>query len=273
MLFRSKILTTKTHNTASNMSHFDPAVYPHVANPSDEPHPLKAQPVNPNISTVHDPHSGAVTGVPQAQGVSSHLTRTSGLLQTIKNDHREIEAFYDQAIANVGNKDGFTRWCNQFVWQVARHSASEEISIYPELGKHLGEAGQRMADSDRADHQYVKDRLKMMESMETMSEGHVTMLKDVMSKLREHMRDEEENEFPKLEAVLSDAESTTIAKAFEKTKGIVPTHPHPSAPSRPPFESIAGFFATPIDKLKDMVAKFPPVEERNRVAEAAKAVN
>ena len=113
----------------------------------------------------------------------------------------------------------------------------------------------------------------MMESMQTMSEGHIALLKEVMVKLREHMLEEESNDFPKLEAVLSDSESSTIAKAFERTKGLVPTHPHPSAPNKPPFESIVGFFATPIDKLRDMVSKFPSVEERKAVAEAAKTVN
>ena len=132
----------------------NPSVYPHVANPSGEPHPLKSQAAE-GFTTMHN--AGASVGMDRPQGGTSHLNR-AGVLQTIKDDHREIEAFYDQAIASIGNKDGFTRWCNQFVWQVARHSASEEISVYPELGKHLGEEGQRMAESDRADHQYVKDR-------------------------------------------------------------------------------------------------------------------
>lgn len=39
------------------------------------------------------------------------------------------------------------------MWQVARHSISEELTVYPELGKHLGEAGNQMAESDRAEHQ------------------------------------------------------------------------------------------------------------------------
>ncbi|KAH6901902.1 hypothetical protein BKA70DRAFT_1113386 [Coprinopsis sp. MPI-PUGE-AT-0042] len=170
-------------------------------------------------------------GKDKPQGGASHLSRP-GVLQSIKDDHREIEAFYEQAISNIGNKDGYERWSNQFVWQVARHSISEELCVYPELGKHLGEAGHKMAESDCEDHQYVKDRLKAMESMEVMSEHHVASLKDVMSKLKEHMKDEEEHNFPKLEETLSDSETASIAKSFERTKLIVPTRSHPNAPDR-----------------------------------------
>ncbi|KAH6901911.1 HHE domain-containing protein, partial [Coprinopsis sp. MPI-PUGE-AT-0042] len=181
-----------------------------------------------------------------------------------------IEAFYEQAISHIGNKDSYKRWSNQFMWQVARHSVSEELTVYPELEKHLGEAGRQMADSDRKDHKYVKDRLNMLESMESMSEGHIAMLKDVMDHLKTHMKQEEEHDLPLLEEKLSDSESAAISKSFERTKGLVPTHPHPSAPDRPPFESIVGMLLMPIDKLRDMVSKFPSKQERDAVAQAAK---
>jgi len=41
---------------------------------------------------------------------------------------------------------------------------------------------------------------------------------------------------------------------------------HPSAPNKPPYETIAGFLALPIDKLKDMFTAFPTEEDK----EAAK---
>ena len=35
---------------------------------------------------------------------------------------------------------------------------------------------------------------------------------------------------------------------------------HPSAPNRPPLETFVGFLTAPIDKLKDIFAKFPADE-------------
>jgi len=32
---------------------------------------------------------------------------------------------------------------------------------------------------------------------------------------------------------------------------------HPNAPNKPPFETVAGLMAAPIDKLRDLFEKFP----------------
>ena len=48
-----------------------------------------------------------------------------------------------------------------------------------------------------------------------------------------------------------------MANSFKRTKMFVPTQSHPSAPAKPPFETVAGLMAAPIDHLKDMFKKFP----------------
>ena len=40
---------------------------------------------------------------------------------------------------------------------------------------------------------------------------------------------------------------------------------HPNAPNKPPFESLAGLMAAPLDKLKDAFASFPSDEEKAAV--------
>lgn len=35
---------------------------------------------------------------------------------------------------------------------------------------------------------------------------------------------------------------------------------HPSAPNKPPYETLVGFMTMPIDKLKDMFSAFPTEE-------------
>ena len=62
---------------------------------------------------------------------------------------------------------------------------------------------------------------------------------------------------PQLEKSLSASDSESMAKSFGRTKMFVPTRSHPSAPARPPFETIAGLFAAPLDHLGDMLRKFP----------------
>jgi hypothetical protein len=39
-----------------------------------------------------------------------------------------------------------------------------------------------------------------------------------------------------------------------------PTRSHPSAPNKPPFETVVGLMTAPIDKLRDMFTKFPDTQ-------------
>lgn len=179
------------------------------------------------------------------------------LIAAIKQDHREIEAFFDQYKKAAGDIDAQTRWSNQFTWEVARHSIGEELVVYPLLEEALGDKGHQLAEQDRHDHQYVKDHLKKLESLRVGSPQFDACITDVMEHLREHIKSEETQDLPQLEKAIGFERSLNTAKSFERTKMFVPTRSHPNAPAKPPFETLAGLLAAPLDKLKDAFSKFP----------------
>lgn len=78
-----------------------------------------------------------------------------------------------------------------------------------------------------------------------------------MTDLDKHIREEEDEDLPALEKAFPPGESERIARSFSRTKMFVPTRSHPAAPDRPPFETVAGLLAAPLDKLRDMMRKFP----------------
>jgi len=65
------------------------------------------------------------------------------------------------------------------------------------------------------------------------------------------------HDLPALEKAISASDSESMANSFGRTKMLVPTRSHPSAPAKPPFETIAGLFAAPMDRLGDLLRKFP----------------
>ena len=83
------------------------------------------------------------------------------------------------------------------------------------------------------------------------------MLKNLYTDLKQHIREEEEEDLPKLEQAVSGDESRQLAKSFQRTKKFVPTHSHPSAPDKPPFETVVGLLSAPLDKLMDAFKRFP----------------
>lgn len=71
----------------------------------------------------------------------------------IVKDHRELEDYYNR-ITQSRDLDEQTRYQNQFVWELARHSISEELVVYPVLEKSIIN-GQQIAQKDREEHQKV----------------------------------------------------------------------------------------------------------------------
>lgn len=85
----------------------------------------------------------------------SHLATAThkGISEPVINDHRELEEYY-QKILDAHDDDEKTRWANQFVWELARHSVGEELVMYPRMREVLKD-GDAMVDKDLKEHQEV----------------------------------------------------------------------------------------------------------------------
>ena len=98
--------------------------------------------------------------------------------------------------------------------------------------------------------------------MKSKDPDYIPKLKTLMDTLRQHIKEEEKDDLPALEKVLAGDHNHTgvsesLAKSFDRTKMFIPTRSHPSAGENPPFESVVGLLAAPIDKLADLFRKFP----------------
>lgn len=82
-----------------------------------------------------------------------------------------------------------------------------------------------------------------------------------MADLADHIKDEERDDLPALEKAIASSDTSTdtesLATSFNRTKMFVPTRSHPSAPDKPPFETVVSLMAAPIDHLTDLFRKFP----------------
>lgn len=91
--------------------------------------------------------------------------------------------------------------------------------------------------------------------------NYVSELKSMMSVLEHHIIEEERDDLPALEKVLSAGEnvgvSENLATNFGRTKAFVPSRSHPSAGENPAFESVMGLLTAPIDHIADLFRKFP----------------
>ncbi|KAF2139227.1 uncharacterized protein K452DRAFT_275344 [Aplosporella prunicola CBS 121167] len=180
------------------------------------------------------------------------MTRIS---ESIKQDHRELENAYNK-IKSATTADEKTRWQNQFTWELARHSIGEELVVYPAMEKYLTE-GKTMAEKDRGQHQTVKEQLYKFQGLKADDKEFMPTLQSLWTELSEHIKDEENHDLPALEKKLQEIDSEDLTTSFERTKMFTPTRSHPSAPDKPPYETVVGLMSAPIDRLADLFRKFP----------------
>jgi hemerythrin-like domain-containing protein len=130
------------------------------------------------------------------------------------------------------------------------HAAVEEQVLYPAVRKQLPD-GEQQADHAIEEHQEVKETLAELEKVGASAPEATQLLHNLMSSVRNHVREEENDMFPRLRASLSANELEEMRDAVVKAKESAPTHPHPKAPSTPPGNIVAGAVARVVDKIRD----------------------
>ncbi|KAI9930557.1 hypothetical protein ASPWEDRAFT_108292 [Aspergillus wentii DTO 134E9] len=179
------------------------------------------------------------------------MPRISDLIQ---QDHRDLVSFYNHII-NSSDQDEKVRYQNRFTWELARHSISEELVLYPAFEKHV-ENGVAVADRDRREHQRVKEQLEAFYNMAPSSPSFLPTIKGLMKDFSRHI-EEETTDVWKLEDALSEEDSKGLAESFGKTKVFVPPQWHREGPYKPPFESAIELLAAPVEHLADWLHQWP----------------
>ncbi|CEJ56164.1 hypothetical protein PMG11_02383 [Penicillium brasilianum] len=181
------------------------------------------------------------------------------ILPAIQHDHHELEAHVHKILQST-DPDEQTRYQNQFIWELARHTIGEELVVYPAIAKHV-KNGQALADKNRSDHQDLKQQLKKFQGLSATDPKFKPALKEILEDLERHIEQEEGQDLVTLEEELSRAESEALSRSLDRTKLFVPSRSHPTAPDKPPFETAMGLLTAPIDMVADLFRKWPQPEK------------
>ena len=210
--------------------------------------------------------------VSKLSGDPAHDQNQRTISEAISADHGAIDT-YAENIKTASTVQEKIEWRNQFTWALARHAVSEELTMYPMMEEKLGQEGKELTDVDREQHtavsvftqqdhattngDQVKKDLYKLQDMSPDSKDFFPLLATLLKDLHEHIEHEKNEDMPRLENILTREESKSLANYFEKTKLILPTRSHPSAPNKPYFENFAAMLAAPIDRFMDLLRTFP----------------
>jgi len=180
---------------------------------------------------------------------------SSDVIDDIQQDHRELEKYYNN-YKSAKTIDESHKWFNQFLWEICRHSVTEELLIYTAM-ETQGDRGKQLSESSREDHRELKVMLEDLRN-EKDNKKFDEKFDAVYKNFQDHVKKEEGEDHPFIKEKLSLDARQKLAKAFALKKNLVPTRPHPEVPDKPTaLEAALGLLITPVDKIRDLFVEFP----------------
>ena len=133
--------------------------------------------------------------------------------------------------------------------ELVRHSVAEEMYVYPAMKKYLPD-GDEAVDHDVEEHKELEQTMKKLESVDAQSPEFTQLLGELEDILRDHVSDEENEQFPQLRAQVPREELIEIGGKVENAKKLAPTRPHPLAPNNEVFHKLVGPGVGLVDRLR-----------------------
>jgi hemerythrin superfamily protein len=177
---------------------------------------------------------------------------TSDVVDILTTDHREAMDLIAQIWVTHDNEQR-RDLADTLISELVRHSVAEEMYVYPAMKKHLPD-GDQAVEHDVEEHKELESTMKAMESVEADSDRFTELLRQLETILRDHVQDEEADQFPQLRARIPHDELVEIGSKVQAAKQVAPTRPHPSAPNNQVFHKLVGPGVGMVDRLRDKLS-------------------
>ncbi len=162
--------------------------------------------------------AGAAVGLAANIGRKLFVQFTSGAsgdwFEALKTEHQMTLAIFDKIEATDDNQTmARTSLLAKLKYALSKHAIEEEMVIYPAL-RQAAESDE--ADDLTSDHGYVKTYLYELENMANDDPQWIARVRDFRAMIEEHMREEEEEIFPRLRNKLSEDQNAKLTSAMNK---------------------------------------------------------
>jgi hemerythrin superfamily protein len=181
-------------------------------------------------------------------------TTPTDVITFLTEQHREVEDMF----AQLKDMDGATdekaqRLAEQVVTFLVKHSVAEEIYLYPAVRKALPD-GDNLADHELSEHDKAEQTMKQLEKFTPEQAQFWPTVQQLISEIRHHVSEEENNLFPKLRAACSEQELQDLGRKVQQAEKVAPTRPHPSAPSEGGVLGALAPGAGLVDRVRDALS-------------------
>ncbi|MCH5677011.1 hemerythrin domain-containing protein [Streptomyces gilvus] len=175
------------------------------------------------------------------------------VIDELMTDHREVEEIFGRIEALSPGDKNRKVYADQATMELVRHSVAEEAYLYPAVREHVA-GGDALADRELEDYAKAEQIMKDLESCEADHMEFDRLIGLLMTEIRSHIADEEENLFPRLRAACPPEALDKLGDKVRMAKKTAPTRPHPSAPDKPPANKMLAPGAGLVDRLRDALS-------------------
>jgi hemerythrin-like domain-containing protein len=172
----------------------------------------------------------------------------------LKEDHQTVERLFkryekagDRAFAEK------RKLADQIVEALSKHAAIEEQVFYP-VARATVPGTEDIALESLEEHHIVKWVLSELDGMDPAAERFDAKMTVLIENVRHHVKEEEQEFFPKVRAELDRNALAEVGKAMEAARELAPSHPHPRSPDTPPGNLAAAAGASVVDRLNDTLS-------------------
>ena len=171
------------------------------------------------------------------------------VVDVLTTDHHEVLDLLQQ-IKSSSDPEQRRDLADTVISELVRHSVAEEMYVYPAMRKHLPD-GEGAVEHDISEHKEIEKTLKKLEGVSADDAEFTQLLEELENVLRDHVQDEEVQQFPGLRAQVPREELVEMAQKVEAAKKVAPTRAHPLAPNNPVFHKLVGPGVGLVDRLRD----------------------
>ena len=170
----------------------------------------------------------------------------------LKQDHREVEQLFKRfEKAGDGAHKEKGKLVAAMIEALSRHAAIEEMVFYPAVRADVPRQESTVLEA-LEEHHVAKWLLSELEALDPAAERFDAKAMVLIENVRHHVKEEENELFPKVRAKMGRRELLELGDALRAAKRRAPTHPHPRSPDSPPGNIVVGSAVAVMDKARDV---------------------
>ena len=178
-------------------------------------------------------------------------TTGRNVVDVIAEQHRTLLALCDRL---TGDGEDRRRVAEVVVAALSRHLSAEEQYLYPAVRRAVPD-GDRLADRELAEDHDLLVALRRLDRARPADPGFDEVAADVTAAVRRHVEADAAELLPLLLQMVPVEDLIRVGNRVETAVEAAPTRPHPSTPSRPPWNKVVDPVVAVLDKARDAMSR------------------